>query len=261
MKISFKHLTDQQIAQHAENMKSGLPEQSGENILSHLKTCNSCQLKVLEVYELIKNDDKITINKTQSEIKFQPISQKKSLLLKYIAAASIVFLLFSSFLTYLLVSKNNHVEKKPVQVVDNNDTVKKHPAISPETEVIVANPGDSGSSIISHSVLSGENYKKFSPFEGMVNNELRSSDNIRVICPKPEEILPRTDKVVFQFEGNGHNLLTINVFDNKGHEIAKIDDITNKFELKNNFEPGLYYWKLTDSTKKNLIYIGKFFID
>lgn len=106
MKFKRKHLSDEEIALYAEALKFDATKQLDDYLINHIEECGDCQLKVSEIYELIKDDNNIKFEKSRfAHKKVDLLTNNMTNLKRYIVAASIlIFMLFIFISTELFLT-------------------------------------------------------------------------------------------------------------------------------------------------------------
>ncbi|MFC2119263.1 hypothetical protein ACFLSY_11545, partial [Bacteroidota bacterium] len=102
-----------------------------------------------------------------------------------------------------------------------------------------------------------EVYSAFPVFESIMESNLRSLNDNKIICPKISEGFFYKKNIKFQWEANAKEILTLKIYDNKGKEIFLVENPKgNKYKLRKKLSPGLYYWKLENS--KEIVLLSNF---
>jgi len=159
-------------------------------------------------------------------------------------------------------------------VLDKDSTPKELPGISQQGNNSPGNPlvnayepgNDSGSTHQGTITKPGQNSANKIPghsarftvnpnLENMVGSSSRSH-TVRVVSPLNNADL--AGEIQFTLENLPKETCRLKILDNKSRVLHSEILKENRFLLKENLGPGLYYWKL--ETQKDLLHLGKFFI-
>ena len=250
------HLDENSIAAAAEWLKSKHGDLD-DLIKEHLENCMQCKQAVLEVSEF--EIEKTSYNNEGADIKdkfeetcaakYSPsIRSSKSTQLWRVAA---IFLLLISVtaLTLLVRPKKEETFVNNYEKTDslNRDTDIKEEDLTRSTEDSLKNQTIKAPIQIEsvEEDLFAQNFVPNPGYEALIGAQFRAGVLPSIIMPGKDTFLIQGE--VLSFHGNNptNEILELQILDNKGFLIKTFLGLDSvNFDLKFEFDPGLYYWKL-----------------
>ncbi|MCF8232493.1 MAG: hypothetical protein K9J27_09925 [Bacteroidales bacterium] len=259
--MTDRHLTEEEIAIYAEAFKSGAKKKVPKHIRNHVKECNRCAEEVVAVEQAISQLDENNSSRSKS--------RKLTAVFWVPVAAGVTLLIgIGGYLLFYNQPDTSPVEsREPVAAVDTISSGEKKPAADTfkmqdqkqETEKQEARePSEVSSPSLQDKNLLAEAYKPHPALENLSSRfekgEMRGSrfeievDNLIKVNAR--------DTIVLRWKNPAEKELSLEVLDNQGNKVEEKTTTKETVRLKDDFDKGLYYWKLVDSDF-NLLFCGK----
>lgn len=241
------HLTDEGVALYVDAMKLKRTTELPKEMLKHVEYCPDCQLQIVELYELLKNEvyepslkhpyfDRVQ----EPEVRYGSVIYRVAAVLAGVALLGIGY--------YFLSTTNVQYTPSPLVETDQSVHRKERPQNIKQQEHITQEKTPTQQQDFAANFIESPN------LEDLVQTQFRSIA-VEVITPKAGDVVQQP--VVFKWKGVDEPL-TIKILSNKEQTLATANITTNTYTTKKILSPGLYYWKL--ETKDEVIYVGKFLV-
>ncbi len=224
------HLSEEGIALYVDALRLDTLDELPERLAAHVAECPSCKGEALDVYE-------VTAGQTPVDTALHPYFGRQKPLRKAIspsvlrwAAVIVVGVGIAGSYFYWSSLRHRDIGQK-----------EGSSAAPPASEAPSRNYAT--------------NYEPLPGLEGLVGASFRGG-SIQVASPALGENV--RDSVSFRWGGERGVATTVSVLTNRGIEIARFVSRNGSANLRQELEPGLYYWKL--ECEGNLEYVGKFYV-
>lgn len=241
------HLTDEGVALYVDAMKLKRTAELPKEMLKHVEYCPDCQLQIVELYELLRNEVYDTTMKhpyfdrvQEPEVRYGGVMYRVAAVLAGMALLGI---------GYYFISTTN-IQQTPPSLVEK----EKPQNIKQQEDFTQANKSIRKKETAEQQQDFAANFTESPNLEDLVQTQFRSIA-VEVITPKAGDVVKQP--VVFKWKGVNEPL-TIKILSNKERTLASANITTNTYTTKKILSPGLYYWKL--ETKDEVIYVGKFLV-
>lgn len=229
------HLNESWLARVVDSLVDDSFFQLPEDIKDHIENCEKCKSDILSIYEItlgfenkIKNPDNNNYSSEKPDDPGKYYSMNKRLFFLRIAAVLIVLIgIFFIGKEIFLTGKNQIARSE--KAIDYTDSTMM------------------------------ELYNKFSPFESLMESEMRSAIKREILTPTLSQAFLTGRKIKFHWNTTFPDPYSLIITNNKGIEVFSQKYISkNRFTLRKNLNPGLYYWKL--ESPQEIILIGRFIV-
>lgn len=255
------HLSEEEIAIYADAMLANKVEEMDAESRNHILECDECADKVLAVTEIA--EESIPEEDTNSVKTF---SLKNSYWLQI--AASIVVIVGAG-LIFLQVKQADKIKIQTLAEIKDstNTTIDSINIPKKEDQHIAQETKDSVIKVIlpeePQEVNQDQNllaYAENTDLEKLVSRfidaNLRGDFSIDI-----ESLIKikQDEELVFEWNNENGELLTIEFFDNTGEKLFEEETSNNIYKTQELKTPGLYYWKLL-SEDFDLLFCGKIIV-
>ncbi|MEW5800106.1 MAG: hypothetical protein AB1728_13990 [Bacteroidota bacterium] len=235
------HLTDEGVALYVDALKLQRTSDLPKEMLKHVSHCPDCQLQIVEVHEMMKNDlyDASMKHPYFDTVVHEPAVRYGASLFRIAAIVTGAALLGFG---YYFATNNTTVQTPPAIVqhetpkMDQTNVPAKEPPVKEQEQLLA------------------DNFSESLNMEDLVRTQFRSI-SVEVITPDVGEVVQQP--VQFKWKDVGEPL-TLKILSNKERTLISTQVTTNSYTAQKKFAPGLYYWKL--ETKDELIFVGKFLV-
>lgn len=230
------HLTEEGIALYVDALKLQRTSDLPKEMLKHVTHCADCQLQIVEVHEMLKDQ---TYDASMKHPYFDAVVHESRMRYGTIAFRFAAVLTGAALVGIgFYFNTNSSSDQTPPAVV--RQEMPKAPIQEPTAK--------------RDEQLLADNFSVSLNMEDLVQTQFRSL-SVEVITPDVGEVVRQP--VQFKWKGIGEPL-TIKILSNKERTLLSIPVANNSYTAQKKFAPGLYYWKL--ETKDELIYVGKFLV-
>lgn len=235
------HLTEEGVALYVDALKLQRTSALPKMMLKHVEHCPDCQLQIVEVHEMMKNDvyDTSVKHPYFDTVVHQPAVRYGASMFRIAAVVTGAALLGFG---YYFATNTTTVQTPPAVV--QQEIPKQELAKVPAQETPVKEQEQ----------LLADNFSESINMEDLVQTQFRSI-SVEVLTPEINEVVQQP--IEFKWEDVGEPL-TLKILSNKERTLISTQVTTNSYTAQKKFAPGLYYWKL--ETKDELIYVGKFLV-
>lgn len=234
------HLTDEGVALYVDALKLQRTSDLPKEMLKHVTNCPDCQLQIVEVHEMLKNEAYDTSMKHpyfDTGVR-EPKVRYGTLLFRFAAVITGAALLG---IGYYFTTSHRPAETPPAVV--QRELPPHEGTQSPVRE-----------SQVKEQQLLADNFSVSLNMEDLVQTQFRSL-SVEVITPETGEVVQQP--VQFKWKDVGEPL-TLKILSNKERTLLAAPVTHNSYTAQKKFAPGLYYWKL--ETKDEVLYVGKFLV-
>jgi len=241
------HLTDEGVALYVDAMKLKRTAELPKEMLKHVEYCPDCQLQIVELYDVLKNEVYDTTMKhpyfdrvEEPNVGYTSIMYRVAAVLAGVALLGVGYYFITT--TSIQQTPPSLVEKEKPQSIEQQGNLAETNESVRRKETTVQQQDFAA------------NFVESPNLEDLVQTQFRSIA-VEVITPKAGDVVQQP--VVFKWKGVNEPL-TIKILSNKERTLASANVNTNSYTTKKILSPGLYYWKL--ETKDEVIYVGKFLV-
>ncbi|MCK5822312.1 MAG: hypothetical protein KAH17_10500 [Bacteroidales bacterium] len=241
-----QHIDDNAIAGYIDWLRSDGPKPE-ESILDHVASCSSCKSSILELSEMLDGQDKAE----------EPTESRKRKMIFILRAVA----LLAGVLAVAMMIQFLKPEKKSVEMAQVNDDSLRIIAPSEQLEtdtILLRNDAEAEViDIIQHdTILYAANYVPNQGLEALVSARFRSvtlDNKNNIMIPG---VLMRGEELSLDLSDIEDKEIEFILVSNTGENLLLVNPKELKIEIKLNFDPGLYYWKLISSD--DILMVGKF---
>ena len=220
----------------------------------HLLICEICRAELQVMKAIIENVKVAADHDEGSILKNSPLKNSRII---FLAAAATILVLAGLFVLRFYLNEPDKSDINEQQIVSsekvdsssyNNDVQSKSTNPIKETK----SQSDVDKNLIA------ENFKPNSIYEEAMRSGLRST-GIEVTSPVNDINFKQGDAILFKWKTSDSDDLLLTIFNYKARLIKEIKvGNTDRFQLADTLQPGLYYWQL--ETSEDLMHTGKFII-
>ncbi|MBI2428569.1 MAG: hypothetical protein HYV29_07215 [Ignavibacteriales bacterium] len=235
------HLTEEGVALYVDALKLQRTSALPKIMLKHVEHCPDCQLQIVEVHEMMKNEvyDASMKHPYFDTIVHEPAVRYGTSLFRIAAVITGAALLGFGY----YFASNSNTFRTPPAVVQQEMPQQEQTKV-PAQE----------STVKEKEQLLADNFSESLNMEDLVQTQFRSI-SVEVITPDVGEVVQQP--IEFKWEDVGEPL-SLKILSNKERTLISAQVTTNSYTAQKKFAPGLYYWKL--ETKDELIFVGKFLV-
>lgn len=241
------HLTEEGVALYVDALKLKRSSELPKEMLKHVEHCPDCQLEIVEVYDMLKNETYDVSMKhpyfdAEPAVLHMPERRYGASLYRIAAVVAGAAVLGTG---YYFVSPNRSAPTPPAVV---EQTMPEQNSVSPSTTKKDPAP------VKREEKFLAANFEVSPNMEDLVQTQFRSI-SVEVLAPEINEVVQQP--IMFKWEDVGEPL-TLKILSNKERTLLSVPAVTTTYTAQRKFAPGLYYWKL--ETEDELIYVGKFLV-
>ncbi len=243
-----KHIDHNSTAQYIDWLR-GQGERPDESVIEHVAACYECKEEILELSEILDMEDK-TIDQRQLR------KSNRQLIIR--AAAVLIGVMLVALAIEFLRPDND-----PIQIVsDDVDSVQLTPkdSLYDTQEAIFPEAKDDTPVItmVQHDTIKfAMNFEPNRGLEVLINAHFRSNTIVDESSKEQlQAVYYKGDKFRFDFSRYKKRNVVVSIVDHSGSSIVQLSTNDDSSTVSLDFDPGLYYWKL--STSDELLELGKF---
>jgi len=240
-----QHLSEEGIALYVDALKLGRLEDMPHDILDHVEHCGLCKAQIIELDSTLPQGiyDSISRHPFFDQKIHEPKVHFLYPAYKVAAVVATVTLVGAGYF-YIISQNSNHspASKTSSSVVEQST--------NKQNDLKIAQPAEENKD----KALLAENFVESPNLEDLVHGQFRSS-SISAVSPVVGKVT--SQPITFRWK-NYDEPITLKIMNNKEMVVttSKVDG--NSLTLKENLNPGLYYWKL--ETEDELLFVGKFIV-
>lgn len=238
-----QHLSEEGISLYVDALKLQRVGELPEELRVHVESCAECQLQIVEVHEMLKEE----IYDTSAPHPYFDKQKVREPIYRYGVyriAAAVAGAALLGIGYYSIVSRETPVQTVAPQTTTQNSTITQEPSRTEPQQPSKNNGSD----------LLAEHFTESPNLEDLVHGEFRST-SIQALFPVVGKVA--SQPIVFRWKDNDEPI-TLKIVTNKEVTVASTLVRGDSYMLKKNLPPGLYYWKL--ESKDELLYVGKFIV-
>lgn len=274
------HLTDEGLSLCADALKLGRQDQLPEELRRHLEQCASCQEQTMALYALVADEDYSGLGPHPV---LEPAGEPApaSTLKMWFRPLLLLLMAVLALFLYWQQQKNGQpsaaeenapaflppasvdsigaaVPLSPPQAKMQEESQK--PENQPVQDIKASENQKSGIKNRTSEVQGDLLAVNFAPSEALdpLVGAVTRSGGLSVIRPDNGAELEIGQRVVFSWQTQAEQPLTLRLLNNREEEVFSLAAKGGSLESPVALAPGLYYWKL--ETEDDLIYVGKFFV-
>ena len=253
-----KHLSDEQLALYADASIRKTLSSIDQEIVEHIKSCNSCAEKALAIIAIAEDvEDELELQ--------QSISWKRSFLIRTVAS---VTLILGAAIIYYMVHKTRMDNAQQIaKQIDSAERVMEPKLqwveLKHKEPVNLAKEKKRSKQKIEKQNKSNKPKDLLTVYTPNENLDLlvnRFSESVlreEFSIDMPSEIVVKQNQEIeLQWNNSNNKLLVIEFYDNEAKKVFEEETDENKYSIGKLEKKGLFYWKLLNKDF-DLLFCGK----